>query len=207
LVVTEQSTRRDIVVVGASAGGVEALTRLVSALPEDLPAAVFVVLHVGPHYSVLPAVLGRRSRLPVAHAVDGEPVEPARVYVAPPDRHLLLEPGVVRVTSGPPQHGLRPAIDPLFRSAALAYRERVAAVVLSGALDDGSLGCRTIIEHGGTTLVQSPDDAAYPSMPRSAIEHDTPSYVGSAEDLALELVELARGPRGGAPAAAVGGAE
>ena len=157
---TEQSTRRDIVVVGASAGGVLALTRLLSQLPDDLPAAVFVVLHVGPQHSVLPAVLARSSRLPVAHAVDGEPVVQARVYVAPPDRHLLLEPGVVRVTDGPTQRGLRPAIDPLFRSAAQAYGERVAAVVLSGALDDGSQGCQVVVEHGGTTLVQSPASMA-----------------------------------------------
>jgi two-component system, chemotaxis family, protein-glutamate methylesterase/glutaminase len=187
----DQSTRRDIVVVGASAGGVEALMRFVETFPEDLPAAVFVVLHVSPSGSVLPAILSRHSPVQARHAEDGEEVVQGRIYVAPPNRHMLLEDGKVRVTTGPRQNGHRPAIDPLFRSAAWTYGSRVAGVVLSGVLDDGTLGCAAIAARGGLTLVQDPLDASYDSMPLSAIELDSPSFVAPAAELGRRVVELA----------------
>jgi two-component system chemotaxis response regulator CheB len=164
------SLQRDIVVIGASAGGVEALGTFVSGLPAELPAAVFVVLHVLPGgASALPRILARRSRLPVAAATDGEPIERGRIYVAPPDHHLLVDADRVQLTRGPLEKGHRPAVDPLFRSAAQAHGGRVIAAVLSGALDDGAAGLRTVAEAGGATLVQDPAEALYPSMPQSAL--------------------------------------
>jgi two-component system, chemotaxis family, protein-glutamate methylesterase/glutaminase len=187
----ETMRRRDVVVVGASAGGVEALTRFVRHLPPDFPGAIFVVLHVSPSGSVLPAILGRATNLPVTHAIEGETIQPGRIYVAPPDRHLLVEPHRVRVLPGPRQNGHRPGIDPLFRTAAWAYGYRVVGVLLSGTLDDGTLGLQAIKRDGGLSLVQDPDDALYRSMPESAITHDAPDLVGSATELAEFVTELA----------------
>src|SRR3954466_2245939 len=136
---------RDIIVVGASAGGVEALTRLGKALPADLPASLFVVLHLPPDaHSALPAILNRRGQLSAVHPRDGETIEQGRIYVAPPDRHVLLHRGTARVVRGPRENGHRPAVDPLFRSAAAAYGPRVIGIVLSGTLDDGTAGLLAI---------------------------------------------------------------
>jgi two-component system, chemotaxis family, protein-glutamate methylesterase/glutaminase len=177
-----QSLGRDIVVVGASAGGVEALCTFVEALPPDLPAAVFVVLHVSPGgTSVLPRILARKTRMQVAAAADGEAVERGRIYVAPPDHHMLVEDGRVTLSHGPRENGVRPAIDPLFRSAARAYGPRVVGIVLSGALDDGTAGLKMIREAGGAALVQDPADALYPSMPQHALEYDSPRPVPIAD--------------------------
>lgn len=161
----------DIVVIGASAGGVEALTRLLGALPEDLRACVLIVLHVAPTgESVLAKILDRASPLHCAPAADGELLHHRRAYVAPSNCHLLVEPGRVRVTSGPRENGFRPAVDPLFRTAADTYRERVAGVILTGTRDDGTAGLAHVKRRGGLALVQDPAEAAYPSMPRSALE-------------------------------------
>jgi two-component system, chemotaxis family, protein-glutamate methylesterase/glutaminase len=158
-----------IVVLGASAGGVQALTRLVATLPADLLAAVFVVLHIPAHSrSELAAVLQRVSRLPVAPATDGEAIEPGRIRVAPPDRHLVLERGYMRLTRGPRECRARPAVDVLFRSAAAAYGPQVIAAVLSGALDDGTAGLWAVKDRGGVAFVQDPDTAEHPSMPEHA---------------------------------------
>jgi two-component system, chemotaxis family, protein-glutamate methylesterase/glutaminase len=134
-----------IIVIGASAGGFAVLQHLARDLPSDMPAALFVVWHTPPDgHGVLPDVLTRAGPLPAVHARDGEEIAPSRIYVAPPDHHLLVEHGHVRVTKGPKEHRFRPAVDPLFRSAAYAYGSRVVGVVLSGLLDDGTAGLRTI---------------------------------------------------------------
>ncbi|HEU5442167.1 MAG TPA: chemotaxis protein CheB [Ktedonobacterales bacterium] len=162
----------DIVVVGASSGGIEALSLLMSTLPADLPAAVFVVQHVSPQWpSRLPQILSRQGSLPANHPDDGEAFQPGRVYVAPPDHHLLVEDGRVRVSLGPKENLFRPAVDALFRSAALAHGSRVIGVVLTGALDDGTAGLWAVKHHGGVAVVQDPDEAQHASMPENAMEY------------------------------------
>jgi two-component system chemotaxis response regulator CheB len=187
--------QRDIVVVGASAGGVEALARLVGGLPRELPAAVFVVLHVMPGgTSVLAQILARAGALHASTAVDGEPVQRGRIYVAPPDHHMLLGAERVELTRGPRENGHRPAVDPLFRSAARAYGSRVIGVVLSGALDDGTAGLRMISDAGGATFVQDPDDAIYSSMPASALTHTPGARAVAMGELAGALVAALEEP-------------
>jgi two-component system, chemotaxis family, protein-glutamate methylesterase/glutaminase len=176
---------RDIVVIGGSAGSVEALTQLVAPLPADLEAAIFVVVHTMPVAdSMLPAILNRKSALQAQVPADGEVIECNRIYVAPPDCHVLVEPGRVKLSSGPKESGHRPAIDPLFRSAAQAYGERVIGVVLSGSLDDGSSGLRVIRRHGGSAIVQDPGEALFPQMPRNAIETAHPQHVARVAEIA-----------------------
>src|SRR5438552_8176200 len=160
---------RDIVVIGASAGGVEATAEFVRGLPADLPASVFIAVHTPASLpSRLPNILGRAGRLPVRHAKDGEEIVRGSVYVAPPDRHMVLEPGRVRTIPGPRENRARPAIDTLFRSAAHAYQRRVVGVLLSGVLDDGTAGINTIKQHGGCAIVQDPRDALFPDMAENA---------------------------------------
>jgi two-component system chemotaxis response regulator CheB len=185
----------DIVAVGASAGGVEALRAVVAELPGDLPAAIFVALHVpAVAYSVLPAILQRAGELPASHAEDGAEIERGRIYVAPPDHHLLIQPGFMRVNRGPKENGYRPAIDPMFRTAALTYGSRVVGVILSGVLDDGTAGLAAIKSHGGRALVQDPEEALYPMMPHSAIEAAEPDLVVMTREIAAELARLAIEP-------------
>jgi two-component system chemotaxis response regulator CheB len=160
-----------IVVIGASAGGVEAIRGLAAALPPGFAAAVFVVLHIGAHKSELPSLLNQAGSLRASHPKDGDPIHAGQIYVAPPDHHLLVEPGHVRLTRGPRENWTRPAVDPLFRSAARAYGPNVIGVVLTGRLNDGTAGLFEVKRHGGATVVQDPDDAADPSMPRSALHH------------------------------------
>ncbi|MBD2778422.1 chemotaxis protein CheB [Iningainema tapete] len=160
----------DIIVIGASAGGLGAFETLVAQLPSNFPAAIFIVWHISPDYpSLLPEILARVASLPVAHAVDKEPIKTGRIYVAPPDRHLLVEPGVVRLSHGPRENRFRPAVDVLFRSAAYSYGSRVIGVVLSGSLDDGAAGLYAIKERGGIAIVQHPSDALHSSMPKAAM--------------------------------------
>ncbi|NMG21342.1 chemotaxis protein CheB [Brasilonema bromeliae] len=162
----------DIIVVGASAGGVEALSYLVKNLPPDLNAAVMIVLHVPSHgTSVLPHILTRAGKLPASHAKDGEVIQLRRIYIAPPNYHLLVKPGHIHLARGPRENGHRPAIDPLFRTAARAYGRRVVAVVLTGVLDDGTAGLKAVKMRNGVAVVQNPEDAMYAGMPRSAIEN------------------------------------
>jgi two-component system, chemotaxis family, protein-glutamate methylesterase/glutaminase len=163
---------RDIIVVGCSVGGVEALQKVVGGLPAGFPGSLFVVLHIAPEtYSVLPNILSRAGKLPARHAVDGELIRQGRIYVAPPDHHLVLEDGRMRLTRGAKENRHRPAIDPLFRSAARWYGPRVIGVILTGALDDGTAGLMSIKKHGGLAIVQDPEEAFCPSMPHSAVEN------------------------------------
>lgn len=161
---------RDIIVVGASAGGVEALRTLVASLPKEFPGTVFIVMHTAPDSpGVLAQILDRASPLPARVAANRERFRPGHVYVAPPDHHLLLEPGMMRLTRGPKENRFRPAIDPLFRSAAQVYGPRVVGVILTGGLDDGVSGLWAIKRLGGLAVVQHPDEAFMPSMPLNAI--------------------------------------
>jgi two-component system chemotaxis response regulator CheB len=163
---------RDIIVIGASAGGVHALSTVIKDLPPGLQAAIFVVLHISPDgYSALPAILSRSGCLPASHPADGEAIRRGRIYVAPPDRHLAIKDGHVHLSRNASENGHRPAVDVLFRSAARWYGPRVAGVVLTGNLDDGTSGLAAIKKCGGVAIVQDPKDADYPSMPRSAINN------------------------------------
>jgi two-component system, chemotaxis family, protein-glutamate methylesterase/glutaminase len=183
----------DVIVVGASAGGVEALRALVGKLPRELPAAVLIVLHVAPHHkSVLPHILSSSGPLPAAHPKDKEPLRNGRIYVAPPDRHLVLEDGLVRLSKGPPEGGHRPAVDTLFRTAARYHGARVVGVVLSGALDDGTAGLVSIKQRGGVTVVQDPEEALCADMPRSALENADVDHCLRISDIAALLARLAR---------------
>lgn len=185
----------DIVAVGASAGGVEALGALVRELPGDLPAALFVVMHFSAESrSVLPRILSAGGRLPATHASDREVIVPGRIYVARPDHHLTLRSGHVRVVRGPRENGHRPAIDALFRTAAHDFGARVIGVVLSGALDDGTAGLLAIKRRGGTAVVQDPEDALVQQMPRSALEHVDVDHVLSAAEIGKLLPSLVRQP-------------
>ena len=154
---------------------------LVRGLPADLNASIFVVWHMSPDVrGLLPDVLNREDTIPAANAADGEEIRLGRIYVAPPDRHLIIEDGRVRTTKGPKENRFRPAVDPLFRSAALSHGERVIGVILSGALDDGSSGLWTVKRYGGLAVVQDPEDAEVPSMPESAaraveVDHSVPA--------------------------------
>jgi two-component system chemotaxis response regulator CheB len=190
--------KRDIVVIGASAGGVEALTRVVRGLPADLPAAVFVVLHIAEGPSVLPNILSRAGGLPAAHPRHQDPIMRGRIYVAPPDQHLLIVDGTVHLARGPRENGHRPAVDPLFRTAARIYGPRVVGVVLSGSLDDGTAGLVAIKRRGGVAVVQDPDEALFKGMPRSAVDNVAVDHVLALDEIPPKLVHLVGKPPVGA---------
>jgi two-component system chemotaxis response regulator CheB len=184
-----------VIALGASAGGVEALSGIVAELPADLEAAVLVVLHVPREPpSALAEILDRSGPLPAAQARDGERLRPGRIYVAPPDHHLLVWPGRIRVVRGPRENNHRPAIDPLFRTAAAVYGPRAVGVILSGTLDDGAAGVRSIRHEGGVAIVQDPGDALYPGMPLSAIAADRPQHVLPLDEIPGLLTALAGAP-------------
>jgi two-component system chemotaxis response regulator CheB len=186
---------RNIIVVGASAGGFEAMKTLVGGLPKDFNASIFIVWHMSPDVrGVLPQVLNRAGTVHAAHAYDGERIVPNRIYVAPPDRHLLVESGRVRVTRGPKENRFRPAVDPLFRSAAYAYNNQVIGVVLSGALDDGTAGLWTIKHRGGLAIVQDPMDAEVPSMPENALREVAVDHTVPVAEMSRLLVRLSGEP-------------
>jgi two-component system chemotaxis response regulator CheB len=174
-----------LVVVGASAGGVEALTTLAGGLPEDLDAAVCVVLHLfAGAESRLANIIARAGPLPASQAQGGERLESGRIYVAPPDRHLTVRGGHLLVVRGPHENGLRPSIDVLFRSAALAYGRRTVAVVLSGTRDDGVAGASAVGARGGCVFVQDPDDSMFAALPAHTVVRDHPDRVLALADLA-----------------------
>jgi two-component system chemotaxis response regulator CheB len=167
-----------LVVVGASAGGIEALTTLAAAMPADFPGAVCVVLHTSAQSpGVLHGILDRAGPLPARAVSGGERPQPGHMYVAPPDQHLVIEPNRLRLTKGPRENRFRPAIDPLFRSAAQVYGPAAVGVVLTGNLDDGTAGLWAIKQLGGVAIVQDPADAAYPSMPQTALKHVRADHV------------------------------
>jgi two-component system, chemotaxis family, protein-glutamate methylesterase/glutaminase len=171
--INEARIARDLIVIGASAGGVPVITTLLQRLPHDLRAAVAIVLHRSPfHETRLPLVLGRHSDLRVTEPLDGDPLERGTVYIAPRDQHMLVDRGVIRLDRGPKQHRTRPAVDPLFRSASAIYGPRVVGVILSGMGSDGVSGLIAIKANGGISLVQSPAEAQFPVMPNHALKED-----------------------------------
>src|SRR4051812_11241535 len=185
----------DLIVIGASAGGVQAITEIAASLPADLPAAVFVVVHMSPvSPGILPSLIDRAGPLPAEPARDGETIRHGRIYVARPDYHLLIDGDRMRVGRGPRENGFRPAVDPLFRTAARSCGPRVIGVVLSGGLDDGTEGLLFIKRHGGVAIVQDPDEAPFPSMPNSAVENVEVDHVLQLRDIPDRLVRLAREP-------------
>lgn len=187
------AVRRNVIVIGASAGGVEALRSLVAGLPADLPAAVLVVLHVPPYGgSVLPAILDRSGPLPARHPAHEQPLTESAIWVASPDHHLAVADGQMMLTRGPRENGLRPAVDVLFRTAARARGAAVIGVVLSGVLDDGTAGLSAIAACGGVTVVQDPQDALYPGMPTSAIDHVDVDHVVPLTEMAGLLARLCK---------------
>jgi two-component system, chemotaxis family, protein-glutamate methylesterase/glutaminase len=193
-----------LVVIGTSAGGIDALRTLLAALPADFSAAIAVVVHTAPESpGVLPEILGRATALRMATTKSGEPLGPGRVYVAPPDHHLLIEPGRVRLTKGPRENRFRPAIDPLFRSAAQVFGPAAIGVILTGNLDDGTAGLWTIKRLGGAAIVQDPDEAPFPSMPASAIHHVEVDHVVNLAEIGPLLVRLTAAPVEETPAVEV----
>jgi two-component system chemotaxis response regulator CheB len=184
----------DIVVVGTSAGGVRALQEVVSALPGDLEAALFVVLHLlAEAESFLPEILTRAGKLPASHPSDGQIFETGRIYAAPPDRHLLLPDSRMRVVRGPKENLHRPSIDVLFRSAANTWGARVVGVLLTGADDDGAAGLKAIQERGGITIVQDPHDSVHPEMPQSALRLVDPDYTLPLNAVGAMVRDLVKG--------------
>ncbi len=195
---TRGSGNHHVVVIGASAGGLQVLAQLLSELPKDLPASVFAVMHVGAS-SHLAQVLSHASTLPVLPAKSGRVIEPGHVYVAVPGAHMLIHDSHLLLRRGPRENFARPAIDPLFRSAACTFGGAVIGVVLSGALSDGTSGLRAIKRCGGLTVVQDPSDAAVPSMPRAALRAVCVDHVAKAAELGQLLDRLVRTPAAETP--------
>ena len=185
---------RDLVVIGASAGGIAALERILPGLHSDFPAAILIVLHISPHSTgLLPDVLRKAVSLPVSNAEHGEPIRHGHIYVAPPDRHLLAGPDrKIQIGHGPKENRFRPAVDPLFRSAALNYGAGVIGIILSGGLDDGTSGLCAVKQAGGITIVQDPNDAEAGSMPFNAMRHVAIDYCLTAAKIGEALPKLVR---------------
>jgi two-component system chemotaxis response regulator CheB len=191
----ENECMRDTIVVGASAGGVRALRGLLAGLPRDLPASVLVVNHIPPGaMSMLPLILEGAGPLPAKAAEDGERLTHGTVFVAPPDRHLVIHGQRWRLTRGPRENRVRPCIDTLFRSAAVELGPRVVGIVLSGTLDDGTAGLWAIKDRGGVAIAQQPEDADYPDMPQNARQNVTIDHVLPVAAIGAKLAEIVRGP-------------
>jgi two-component system chemotaxis response regulator CheB len=182
--VDKYMAHQNIVVIGGSAGALEALKTLAAGLPKDLDAAIFVALHIGRRRSMLPEILRSIGSLPAIHPEDGLPIKNGMIYIAPPDHHILLrEAGRISLSRGPKENLTRPAINPLFRSAAGTYGPAVIGIILSGTLDDGVAGLAEIKERGGTAIVQDPKTSNYSSMPQTAIEYVSVDYVVRVDDI------------------------
>lgn len=185
------SRKRDIIVIGASAGGLPALMELVKGLPADFPAAIFIVLHLSPFSTnFIPEILSKLGPLEVVEPSDGEPIQYGRIYVAAPDNHLLLENDKIIIKRGPKENRFRPSIDALFRSASNLYGPRVIGVVLSGMLDDGTSGLWSVKRMGGLAIIQDPSDAAFPAMPANVLEYVKVDYQVPVAQLAALLFSL-----------------
>src|SRR5262245_61643171 len=184
---------RDIVTIGGSAGSMDELCKLLRSLPKSFTGSLFIVVHTsaeGP--GLLAEILGRASRLPVGNPHHGEPIKPGRVYVAPPNYHLLIVPGHIELGRGPRENRFRPAADPLFRTAAQTYGPRVVGIVLSGGLEDGTLGLKVIKQHGGMAIAQEPSEAVNPGMPNSAIQNVNVDFVMPVKAMPRVLMQLSR---------------
>lgn len=186
----ENSRRRDIIVIGGSAGSLDTLRAIARTLPADHPGTVFVVAHVGQSRSILPDLLRRAGKLTASHPQEEEPIRRGHIYVAPPDRHMLIQDGTVCLSRGPREHFTRPAIDPLLRSAANSCGSRVIGVVLSGGGSDGAVGLAVIQDAGGVAIVEDPSDAAFPDMPQTAASLREPHYLARAVEIPALLVRL-----------------
>jgi two-component system chemotaxis response regulator CheB len=187
----------DVIAIGASAGGVEVLLGLVRGLPAELPASLFVVVHTSPSFkSHLPDLLSHHGPLPACHPLDRERILPGRIYVAPPDNHLLVRQGSMEVARGPKENGHRPAADALFRTASSAYGPRVVGVVLSGHQDCGTAGMMSIKARGGVGVVQTPDSAQAAEMPRSVIDRVKVDFVVPPAELPGLITRLVATPAG-----------
>ena len=185
----------DIIVIGTSAGGLKALGAIVGTLPTDIDAAIFIVQHLAADKpSILPKILADVGSLPASHPSDGELIQKGRIYVAPPDYHLLVNQGSMRVVRGPQENRFRPAIDALFRSAARAYGTRVVGVVLTGYLDDGTVGLQAVKKRGGVAIVQDPKEAEYPSMAKSALRYVKVDHCLPLAEIPHLLVRLSNQP-------------
>ena len=194
LTMGQGATSRDIVVIGGSAGALVPLRSIVSSFPEDLPATVFVVLHLAPDApSFIPQILNRNGGLTARHPEDGERIEKGVVYVARPDFHLLVEDGRIRLSRGPRENRHRPAVDPLFRTAARAYGSRVVGVILSGSLNDGAFGLMAVKMRGGLAIVQQPDEALMSQMPQNAMRQSKPDFVLPESEIGPTLTRIVRG--------------
>jgi two-component system, chemotaxis family, protein-glutamate methylesterase/glutaminase len=180
-----------LIVIGASLGGLNAIATVLEGLSPGIPAAILTVIHIGENEAQLPRYFAPRSRLPVAYGQDKEKIVAGRVYVAPSDRHLMVEHGRIFLSQGPKENHTRPAIDPLFRSAAEGYGPLVTGVILTGHLTDGTAGLWEIKRRGGTGIVQDPTEAEVPSMPRSALRHVAVDYCLKLKDIGKLLNRLA----------------
>jgi two-component system chemotaxis response regulator CheB len=190
-------THRDILAIGTSAGGFDALRFLASEFSRDFPASVLAVIHLSSQFhSTLDAILTQAGRLPATFAQDGEKIERSHIYIAPPERHLLVEGEELRLGSGPRENNARPALDPLFRSAALCCGPRVVGAVLTGMLGDGAAGLSALKQSGGITVVQDPSEAAFPQMPTTALTRSKPDYVVGLPGMPALFEKLVRQPAG-----------
>ena len=192
-----------LIVIGASLGGLTALRRICSGLPRDFSAPICIVLHVGAHRSVLPEILSAAGVLSAVHASDGQKLEPGRIYVAPPDNRIRVDGDLIRVVRGPKEHHSRPAIDPLFRSAARSFGPRTVGVVLTGLLNDGTPGMQAIKAYGGICIVQDPAEAEAASMPESVLRYVPVDHCVRLIDLAPLLSRLVKEPSAESPAMTV----